>query len=167
MPKMGSVPATVDPLMKKYYPNAKGTQLAAILEIRRERTVELTCEGFRQWDMLRWKEGKWITPVETKGFSGVYFDKLGDHDLDKDGKPDLYLYQGTKGTTTVPEANHIEIGKNYTLTNGTSGFLTYYATETYKWNEGQDYLWPIPADQRQITNGALSQNPGWNDGVTF
>ena len=167
MPKMGSVPATVDPLMKKYYPNAKGTQLAAILEIRRERTVELACEGFRQWDMLRWKEGKWITPVETKGFSGVYFDKLGDHDLDKDGKPDLYLYQGTKGTTTVPEANHIEIGKNYTLTNGTSGFLTYYATETYKWNEGQDYLWPIPADQRQITNGALSQNPGWNDGVTF
>ena len=166
MPKMATVPTTVDPLMKKYYPNAEGTQLAAILEIRRERTVELACEGFRQWDMLRWKEGKWITPAETKGFSGVYFSGLGDHDLDKDGTPDLYLYKGAKGTTSVPEANHIEIGGNYTLTDGTSGFLTYYATETYKWNEGQDYLWPIPADQRQITNGALSQNPGWEDGVS-
>ena len=120
MPKMATVPTAVDPLMKKYYPNAEGTQLAAILEIRRERTVELACEGFRQWDMLRWKEGKWITPAETKGFSGVYFSGLGDHDLDKDGTADLYLYQGTKGTTSVPEANHIEIGGNYTLTDASS-----------------------------------------------
>ncbi len=66
----------------------------------------------------------------------------------------------------IPEANHIEIGKNYTLSEGTSGFLTYYASETYQWKEGQDYLWPIPADQRQITGGALSQNPGWVDGIT-
>ena len=109
MPKMAVVPATVDPLMAKYYPNAKGTQKAAILEIRRERTVELACEGFRQWDMLRWKEGKWITPAANKGFSGIYFSGLGEFDLDKDGKMDVYLYQGTKGTTTVPEANHIEI----------------------------------------------------------
>jgi hypothetical protein len=166
MPKMATVPTKEDPLMAKYYPNAKGTQKAAILEIRRERTVELACEGFRQWDMLRWKEGKWITPAANKGFSGIYFSGLGSFDLDKDGKDDVYLYQGTKGETTVPEANHIEIGKNYTLSEGTSGFLTYYASETYQWKEGQDYLWPIPADQRQITGGALSQNPGWVDGIT-
>ena len=167
MPKMGSVPSTVDPLMAKYYPNAKGTQLAAILEIRRERTVELASEGFRQWDMLRWKEGKWITPAANKGFSGIYFPGLGEYDLDKDGKMDVYLYKGTKGTTTAPEYNHIEIGGNYTLSSGDSGFLTYYAAESYQWNEGQDYLWPIPADQRQITGGALSQNPGWVDGITM
>ena len=166
MPKMGSVPTAVDPLMEKYYPNAKGSQLAAILEIRRERTVELASEGFRQWDMLRWKEGKWITPAATKGFQGIYFPGLGEYDLDKDGKMDVYLYKGTKGTTTAPEYNHIEIGGNYTLSNGNDGFLTYYAAEPYKWNEDQDYLWPIPADQRQITNGALSQNPGWVDGIT-
>ena len=80
---------------------------------------------------------------------------------------DVYLYKGTKGTTTAPEYNHIEIGGNYTLSNGDSGFLTYYAAESYQWNEGQDYLWPIPADQRQITGGALSQNPGWVDGITM
>ena len=164
---MAAANANADPFLASCYPRVQdGANKGVILEIRRERTIELVNEGFRQWDMLRWKEGKWITPAETKGFSGVYFSGLGDHDLDKDGTPDLYLYKGAKGTTSVPEANHIEIGGNYTLTDGTSGFLTYYATETYKWNEGQDYLWPIPADQRQITNGALSQNPGWEDGLS-
>ena len=165
MPKMEKVPATVDPLMAKYYPNAKGTQLAAILEIRRERTVELCFEGFRQWDLLRWKEGKWITPSSTKGFSGIYFPSLGEFDLDKDGKMDVCLYKGTKPSTTAPAANVIEVAGNWSLTGGDSGFLTYYAEENYVWDEGRDYLWPIPADQRQITGGALSQNPGWVDGV--
>ena len=165
MPKMGTVPTTVDPLMQEYYPNAKGSQLAAILEIRRERTVELCFEGFRQWDLLRWKEGKWITPASTQGFQGIYFPALGEYDLDKDGKMDVCLYKGTKPSTTAPAANVIEVAGNWSLTGGDSGFLTYYAQENYSWNEGRDYLWPIPADQRQITGGALSQNPGWIDGV--
>lgn len=165
MPKMATVPTVADPLMKQYYPNAKGDQLAAILEVRRERTVELCFEGFRQWDLLRWKEGKWITPVSTKGFQGIYFPALGEYDLDKDGTIDICLYKGSKPSTTAPSSNVIEIGANFTLSAGTSGYLTYYASEDYAWAEGQDYLWPIPADQRQLTGGALSQNPGWTDGV--
>ena len=165
MAKMGKVPTTVDPVMEKYYPNAKGAQKAAILEIRRERTVELCFEGFRQWDLLRWKEGKWLTPASTKGFQGIYLPGLGEYDLDKDGKIDICVYQGTKPSTTAPSSNVLEIGKNWTLTEGTKGNLTYYASENYSWDEGKDYLWPIPEDQRQITNGALSQNPGWTDGL--
>ena len=165
MAKMGKVPTTVDPVMEKYYPNAKGAQKAAILEIRRERTVELCFEGFRQWDLLRWKEGKWLTPASTKGFQGIYLPGLGEYDLDKDGKIDICVYQGTKPSTTAPSSNVLEIGKNWTLTEGTKGNLTYYASEPYAWDEGKDYLWPIPEDQRQITNGALSQNPGWSDGL--
>ena len=165
MAKMGKVPTTVDPVMEKYYPNAKGAQKAAILEIRRERTVELCFEGFRQWDLLRWKEGKWLTPASTKGFQGIYLPGLGEYDLDKDGKIDICVYQGTKPSTTAPSSNVLEIGKNWTLTEGTKGNLTYYASEPYDWDEGKDYLWPIPEDQRQITNGALSQNPGWSDGL--
>ena len=166
MAKMVTVPSTVDPLMEKYYPNAKGAQKAAILEIRRERTVELCFEGFRQWDLLRWKEGKWMTPASTSGFQGIYFPGLGDYDLDGDGKVDVCLYQGTKPSTKAPEANIIEVAGNWSLTNGKSGNLTYYKAESYKWDENKDYLWPIPEDQRQITNGALSQNPGWNDGLS-
>ena len=165
MPKMGTVPTTIDPLMEKYYPNATGSQKAAILEIRRERTVELCFEGFRQWDLLRWKEGKWMTPASTNGFQGIYFPGLGEYDLDGDGKMDVCLYQGTKPSTTAPDANIIEVAGNWSLTEGTSGNLTYYKQENYQWDEGRDYLWPIPEDQRQITNGALSQNPGWTDGM--
>ena len=165
MAKMGKVPTTVDPVMEKYYPNAKGAQKAAILEIRRERTVELCFEGFRQWDLLRWKEGKWLTPASTKGFQGIYLPGLGEYDLDKDGKMDICVYPGTKPSTTAPASNVLEIGKNWTLSEGTKGNLTYYASENYTWDEGKDYLWPIPEDQRQITNGALSQNPGWTDGL--
>lgn len=78
---------------------------------------------------------------------------------------DVCLYKGAKPTTTAPAANVIEVAGNWSLTGGDSGFLTYYAEENYVWDEGKDYLWPIPADQRQITGGALSQNPGWVDGV--
>ena len=165
MAKMGKVPTTVDPVMEKYYPNAKGAQKAAILEIRRERTVELCFEGFRQWDLFRWKEGKWLTPASTKGFQGIYFPALGEYDLDGDGKMDVCIYQGTKPSTTAPASNVIEIAGNWSLTNGTSGNLTYYNAENYQWDENKDYLYPIPEDQRQITNGALSQNPGWTDGM--
>lgn len=168
MPAMKTVPTTVDELMKEYYPNAKGTQLAAILEIRRERTVELCFEGFRQWDLFRWKEGKWITPASTKGFQGIYFPALGEYDLDKDGTMDVCIYKGTKPSTKVPATNIIEIAANWTLSGGDSGFLTYSSAEPYVWNEGRDYLYPIPADQRQLTGkDGLSQNPGWDDGVKF
>ena len=164
MPAMGTVPTTVDPLMEQYYPRAKGSQKAAILEVRRERAVELIAEGFRQWDMLRWGEGKWLTPKSVGGFGGCYFPGLGEFDMDGDGKMDILLYKGDKPATSVDDKNQIELGKNYTLSGGDHGYLTYYASEDYTWMETRDYLWPIPVSERSITGGALTQNPGWDDG---
>ena len=170
MPAMATVPTTVDPMLSDYYPHARGSQLAAILEVRRERTVELFCEGFRQWDLLRWGEGALLTPKATGGVKGIWVDGLGDYDLDKDGKVDLCLYKGTKPSTTAPASNIIEIGGNWTITGGPSenvGYLTYYEKEDYVWQENRDYLWPIPADQRSLTSGALTQNPNWDDGLSY
>jgi len=164
MPAMGTVPTTVDPLMEEYYPNAEGSQKAAILEVRRERTVELIAEGFRQWDLLRWGEGKWLTPKSVGGFGGCYFPGLGEFDMDGDGKMDILLYEGQKPSTSVASVNQIELGSNFTLSEGDHGFLTYYASEDYDWVEGRDYLWPIPVSERSVTGGALTQNPGWDDG---
>jgi len=169
---LGSVPTEEDDLMKKYYPNAKGTQLAAILEIRRERTVELVCENFRIWDLIRWKEGKWICPASTGGFAGIYVPELGEYDFDADGTPDAYFYKGANRPTgiskKIPSENVMRIGTNTVLTmNGTQksdkGYLTYYASESYQWDEDKDYLWPIPLSQIQETSGALEQNPGYED----
>ena len=170
MPAMKTVPTVTDDLMQQYYPRAKGSQLAAILEVRRERTVELVCEGFRQWDMLRWGEGAMLTPKANGGFRGIYVPGLGEFDLDKDGAVDICLYTGTKPASSAPATNIIEIGGVVKITGGSGsgdGYLTYFDAEDYIWNEGRDYLWPIPADQRALTQGALSQNPGWDDGLSF
>lgn len=166
MKKMETVPTAEDALMAQYYPNAKGAQKAAILEIRRERTVELFCEGFRQWDLFRWNEGKWLTPKANGGFQGIYIPGVGEYDIDHDGVLDLCVYQGpTKPSVSkdIPASNVIEIGSLFTLTGSNKGNLTYYANENYVWNEGRDYLYPIPADQREVTDWSLSQNPGWDD----
>ena len=30
-----------------------------------------------------------------------------------------------------------------------------------------NHPYPIPTDDRSLTGGALTQNPGWNDGLDF
>ena len=37
----------------------------------------------------------------------------------------------------------------------------------FLFDEDKDYLNPIPTNERVLTNGAITQNPGWNDGLTF
>ncbi len=171
MPALSDVPTEVDPIIGGIYKRAASDAYlpAPVLEVRRERTVELFCEGFRQWDLLRWGLGKRLTPKGTGGFRGIWIPDLGDLDLDGDGKVDLCVYRGTKPSTKAPATNIIELGGNWTLTDGTgenNGYLTYYEAENYVWNEGRDYLWPIPADQRTLTDMALTQNPGWDDGLS-
>src|SRR5690606_18748365 len=51
--------ASPDPYLLSEYPNVnQGAQTGVILEIRRERRVELVKEGHRYRDLLRWKEGE-------------------------------------------------------------------------------------------------------------
>lgn len=154
--------AAPDALMASYYPNVTQSDMTgAILEIRRERTVELVAEGFRQWDMLRWKEGKFLTPnaYADHGFEGLYFPSLGEFDMNGDGQADILLYTGEKPSTRL-EAYSVDEG-GLKLSEGDHGYVLMYNAETYQWNEERDYLWPIPQDQRIATGGALTQNPGY------
>src|SRR5690606_28979171 len=81
----------VDPYLLVAYPNvSKGGHTGVILEIRRERRVELVKEGLRYNDLLRWKEGAKV----AKPFYGMYFPGAGEYDLDQDGKLDLVIYEG-------------------------------------------------------------------------
>ena len=158
---MAAANANPDPLLKEYYPNVtQSANTGVILEIRRERTIELALEGFRIWDMFRWKEGKQF----TNPFYGCYFKGEGQYDMDNDGKNDLLLYSTDKGNF---KGTAKKIGKDLTLTNGTSGNIQALPTLKLSWNENRDYLWPIPASERVLTGGKLTQNPGWNDGTSF
>jgi len=145
-----------DPLLLQYYPRVTQSEFTgAILEIRRERTIELALEGFRQWDILRWKEGTQL----TLPFHGCYFPGPGRYDMDNDGNDDLVLWTGTPETISGGVSK--EIGKDIILSNGNSGYIVAYPTINITWNEDRDYLWPIPTSEIVLTGGKLTQNPNW------
>ena len=50
---------------------------------------------------------------------------------------------------------------------GDRGNIIVHTDYVRTWNEERDYLWPIPADQRVLTGGLLTQNPGWTDSTDF
>ena len=153
-----------DKLMSEYYPNVtKSDYTGVILEIRRERTVELVYEGHRVWDLFRWKEGAQMVN-ETNPYYGCYFPGPGEYDMDNDGKNDLELY------VTNPAgglSTKFQIGNSIILSEGTSGYVEAFSQIDLTWDEERDYLWPIPADQRVLTAGVLTQNPGYNDNLSF
>ena len=133
-----------------------------ILEIRRERSVELCQEGFRYYDIMRWKEGKTFEAP----FYGMYFPAKGVYDVDQNGTDDLEIYDGDSPTSrTVSVAK--KLGKDIFLTGNNSGFILLHGNTARSWDEKKDYLYPIPTDDRNLTGGALTQNPGWDDGLIF
>lgn len=155
-----------DPYLAACYPNVEqGTNKGVILEIRRERTIELVMEGLRQWDLFRWKEGKQMFNHYVP-YYGIYVPGVGTYDMDGDGKPDLEIYETT---ATSQCDNKKKLDKDIYLSNGTSGYIIGFPKVTYgkDWKEERDYLWPIPADQRVLTQGILTQNPGWEDGLSY
>ena len=88
--------------------------------------------------------------------------------MDGDGKNDICLWSGDKKPASECDTMlEVGAGKDIELTEGDKGYVICFKDQTYKWDEGRDYLWPIPVAQRQITQGALSQNPGYNDGLTY
>ena len=150
-----------DKYMEKMYTHVSEENKGVILEIRRERTVELSREGFRYYDIIRWKEGQTFTQKHY----GMYFKGVGEYDLDKDGTIDLCLYQGSRPDTKATLS--YEIGQDIYLSEGDHGYVDPYRNITLSWNEDRDYFYPIPTDDRSLTGGALTQNPGWNDGLDF
>ena len=157
---VSAVPTVVDPyLQTNYFP---GISDAAILEVRRERATELCLEGFRFYDIVRWKRG----PLMEQKWNGFYVPALNQPmDLNEDGKMDVAFVKGTPtnpvaGVTYINVAETISAGANpQRLSNDTSGEITWLNTVPRKWEE-KHYLYPIPESDR-LFNTKLGQNPGW------
>jgi hypothetical protein len=120
-------------------------------------------EGNRQWDMLRWKEGGQMVNTPNP-YYGCYIPNPGLYDMDGDGSNDLEIYTNEP---TSSLATRLLIGTDIVLSNETSGYIIAFPSIVSTWNEERDYLWPIPADQRVLTSGVLTQNPGWTDSTNF
>ena len=144
------------------YKNVTGSFKGVILEIRRERAVELAQEGHRYYDLMRWKEGK----VFEAPFYGMYFPGPGEYDLDEDGNMDLLIYDAATAPSTSAPLKY-KLGEEIILSETNKGMVVMHSKIARTWHEDRDYLYPIPTDERNLTNGALVQNPGWNDGLIF
>lgn len=150
------------------YTNITAGNVGAILEVRRERAIELVQEGFRFDDLVRWKAGYCI----DQPLLGIYFPGPGEYDLTGDGKADLVLY--TNGNKPADEVGveMYELGTpvnngGMILTEGTKGNVFFHSNiELAGFNENRDYLYPIPINERSL-NPNLAQNPGWVDGLNF
>jgi len=155
-------PIVADPyLVKNYFPNISDP---TILEIRRERGIELSLEGFRFSDILRWKRGE----LMERPWNGFHVAALNvPMDLNEDGILDVAFYQGTRPTPAVSGVTYVDVSarigtavNSQLLKNGTSGELNWMNEIPRKWND-RNYLYPIPLNDLQ-RNPKLIQNPGWN-----
>ncbi|MBQ6710075.1 MAG: RagB/SusD family nutrient uptake outer membrane protein [Bacteroidales bacterium] len=167
MPSL-TMDVTADPYLTSAttgYTNSKlaaNSQYALILEIRRERAIELAQEANNRWyDLVRWREGKCV----DQPFYGLYFPGPGEYDINGDGKLDYCLYEGdvkpdSKATSIL------KIGSEILLSNGKSGYVEPHKGETHSFNESRDYYYPIPINERSL-NPNLTQNDGWDDGLDF
>ena len=153
-----TLPKVADPYMMAFF-NGKFTN-PILLEVLRERGVELIFEGLRPDDLRRWKLGALF---QEAPMNGMYVPALGEYDLNGDGTKDVYFYQGTKPTSTTPGIAFVDVSPSTAvgrlqLSNGTSGEII--------WNPGprewadKKYLYPIPEGDR-TRNPDLGQNPGW------
>ena len=154
-------PTVVDAyLQTNYFPNITE---AALLEVRRERGIELVLEGLRFSDLIRWNRGE----LMEMPWNGFYVPALNQPlDLNEDGKPDVAFYKvmppnPVAGVTYVNVAETISGGtpNPQRLSQDISGELTWLNNIPRNW-EAKHYLYPIPETDR-LLNPKLGQNPGW------
>lgn len=149
--------ANPDPFLLNMYPNVdKGDNEGVILEIRRERRIEMFNEGLRWDDLMRWKEGKKL----EQPMLGIYFSGLGSFDFNNDGKPDVYLHDGNASGAPSEVTSIINVQQK-PLTDGTSGNFDPF-TYGGAFDESKDYYYPIPLEDLAL-NDNLVQNPGWEN----
>ncbi len=153
---LNQLPVTVDPyLQENYFP---GINDPVILEIRRERGIELVFEGFRFDDIRRWAVGE----IMEQPWTGMYVENADEYiDLTGDGQPNVYFYT----TPNAPEqqisgVQYVSVNdEDLILENGTHGELIQLPNIQREWLP-RKYYYPIPQVHIQ-RNPNLTQNPGW------
>lgn len=155
---LSSLPTVADPYLIDYY-GGKFTD-PIMLEILRERAVEMIFEGLRTDDLIRWKLGELFQSIT---FNGIYIPSLGEYDLNGDGVMDVCFYQGQRPTPSHPNIAFVNVSPSTAagqiqLSNGDHGEVI--------WNPGErewldkKYLYPIPSTDLE-RNPDLGQNPDW------
>ncbi|MFV0265652.1 MAG: RagB/SusD family nutrient uptake outer membrane protein [Draconibacterium sp.] len=168
-------PTVLDLYMQEtYFPNITDP---VIMEIRRERAIELIFEGFRFDDLLRWKAGD----LFKNSWTGMYISGINKPlDVDHNGTDDVIYYTDDAGleaamalsnnanpykvkVSTDPTASVIQV---HAAGDGTGYYLAWFTNNDSKkvWGPKQ-YFYPIPVSALN-KNPQLTQNAGWENGAT-
>ncbi len=150
------------------YPNVTGTNQGVILEIRRERAIELFQEGYgRYFDLMRWKAGYCL----NQPMYGMYIPGVGAYDFGDSSKYTFYtgnssadgirykIYDPATGDATGAD----EIFYLVNPTTGeyaTSGVRDALKAIPHSFDESKHYFYPLPEKELQL-NKNLKQNPNW------
>ncbi len=170
MPHLTMSPS-VDPLQEARYPGLSSStpQWAELLEIRRERRVELTHESRRFDDLMRYRAGHLL----EKNPEGLYFPALGNYDLTGNGYADVKLIPYDEiippfvdrevndlGETLVYyRAGSIDTDATVFLEHGDHGNIQVVSTMG-TFEDPKHYYRPVPQRDTQI-NPNLEQIFGW------
>lgn len=159
----------VDPVMAAAY-TVSGVNKGALLEIRRERRVEMACEGLRLKDLNRWKAGARLKEAPA----GMYVPALGGIDMTGDGVADIAILPNPNDSSAIaglPADVKAKISRfyladkngdnNFYLENGTNGHIKFTADRAGRtFEEPKFYYRPIPK-QQTVLNDKLMQIFGW------
>ncbi|MCI1682704.1 MAG: RagB/SusD family nutrient uptake outer membrane protein [Bacteroides sp.] len=166
MPHLSLNPV-VDPVLQSAFPNIP----PILLEIRRERRVELAFEGFRFDDLMRWKAGKLLEKIPE----GLYFPGLGKYDLTGDGVEDIYLIPSSQSIPADADKEKNSLGEKliyYKTGSIDDPSATVYLKETTKgdivtaknmgtFEEPKSYYRPVPKHEVELNPSLAPQLFGW------
>lgn len=163
---MGNLPN--DPVIAAQYPNVTGANAKVILEIRRERRVEMACEGLRTDDIKRWCVGE----LMERPSEGMYVPGFGPLDITGDGEPDIAIFKTPADNNLSGEEKDKltvytlfdETGKEQGiyLSEGDKGYIRFVKDKNIPitFISPKYYYYPIPFTQVQL-NPNLKQPTGW------
>lgn len=162
---LNDILSNIDPIQSERYSNVSGPQKGAILEVRRERRIELACEGFRYDDLFRWK----VAHLVAENMEGAYIDKLGLIDVTGDGNPDYAVVATQDDADEISQelkdqynlTTYILEKEVFYLTEGDHGFIGILSQkDRFKFEDPRYYYYPI-YEQDMIVNPNLKQNNFW------
>lgn len=130
----------VNPAIDPFFSDFGYTLSAELQEIRRERRSELSLQGFRLDDLMRWRADKLIVGKRGKG---AY---LGEESV-------LYKSYSPEKKAIVDERALVD-------SEGWLDPLSQLLPQGYQFNPKRDYLLPIPPTEISL-NKELHQNPNW------
>jgi starch-binding outer membrane protein, SusD/RagB family len=142
-------------LQETYFPEISDKFL---LEIRRERGIELVYEGLRYNDLLRWKKGHLL----EMSWKGIYVPSLNYlMDLDGNGTPDVsFVEEKPDGDDIIDGVIYYVVdGVASRLSNNDKGHVIWRDEENRVFDE-KKYFRPI-SNEDILLNPNLEQNPGW------